>query len=69
MNEKYKYGNLCEKYKMDGDIHIGNGILKVHDIFDKTPDFMKTPTQSSPIRLARNRTLIPFTRKQKKKTN
>lgn len=41
MNEKYKYGNLCEKYKMDGDIHIGNGILKVHDIFDKTPDFMK----------------------------
>ena len=41
MNEMFKYGNLCDKYDMDGDIHVGTGILRVHDIFNKTPDFMK----------------------------
>lgn len=41
MNEKYKYGNLCDKYDMSGDIHIGTGIVKVHDIFNPLPDFMK----------------------------
>ena len=42
VNEMYKYGYLCDKYDMEGDIHVGTGILKVHDIFDPTPEFMKT---------------------------
>lgn len=37
----YKYGDLYKKYDMDGDIHIGTGIVKVHDIFNPLPDFMK----------------------------
>lgn len=41
MNEMYKYGNLCDKYNMQGDIHIGTGIVKVHDIFNPLPEFMK----------------------------
>lgn len=36
----FKYGNLYLKYNMDGDIHIGRGIVKVHDIFNPTPAFM-----------------------------
>lgn len=41
MNEKFKYGDLYRKYDMSGDIEIKGGILRVHDIFDKTPEFMK----------------------------
>ena len=41
MNEKFKYGNLCDKYDMTGDIKAGTGILRVHDIFNPLPDFMK----------------------------
>jgi len=41
MNEQYKYGNLCDKYDMDGDIHISTGTLRVHDIFNPIPEFMK----------------------------
>lgn len=41
MNEKYKYGNLCDKYDMSGDIHIGTGIVRVHDIFNPLPLFMR----------------------------
>lgn len=42
INEKFKYGNLCDKYNMDGDIHVGTGTLRVHDIFNTLPEFMKT---------------------------
>ena len=41
MNEMYKYGHLCDKYDMTGNIYAGTGILKVHDIFNPIPDFMK----------------------------
>lgn len=41
VKEMYKYGNLYEKYDMDGDIRVGTGILRVHDIFNPTPEFMK----------------------------
>lgn len=41
MNEMYKYGHLCDKYDMESDIHVGTGILKVHDIFNPLPEFMK----------------------------
>lgn len=41
MDEKFKYGNLCDKYDMTGDIHVGTGTLRVHDIFNPLPDFMK----------------------------
>ena len=40
MNERYKYGNLCDKYDMTGDITFRHGTLRVHDIFGKTPAFM-----------------------------
>lgn len=40
MDEKFKYGNLCDKYNMDGDIKVGTGILRVHDIFNPLPEFM-----------------------------
>ncbi len=38
----WTYGGLYLKYNMEDEIHIGTGIVKVHDIFQKTPDFMKT---------------------------
>ena len=41
MNEKFKYKNLCDKYDMTGDIKVGTGTLKVHDIFNPIPDFMR----------------------------
>ena len=41
MNEMFKYGNLCDKYNMDGDIKVGTGTLRVHDIFNLLPDFMR----------------------------
>lgn len=41
MNEKYKYGELYRKYNMDGDIKCGTGMLRVHDIFNPIPEFMK----------------------------
>lgn len=39
----YKYNNLYKKYNLDDGVvaHIGTGVVKVHDIFDATPDFMK----------------------------
>lgn len=41
MNEKFKYGDLYKKYDMSGDIRCGTGTLRVHDIFDPIPEFMK----------------------------
>ena len=38
---KWEYGGVYKSYNMDGDIHIGGGILRVHNIFDQLPDFMK----------------------------
>lgn len=38
---KWEYGEVYKKYNMEGEIKIGTGILKVHDIFDKLPNFMK----------------------------
>lgn len=40
VNKKYNHGNLYLKYNMDGDIKIGTGIVKVHDIFNPLPHFM-----------------------------
>ncbi len=34
-------GGYYKKYNMDEEIHVGNGILKVHDIFDPLPWFMR----------------------------
>ena len=38
---KWEYGELYKKYDMSGEIHIGTGIVKVHDIFNPLPAFMK----------------------------
>lgn len=38
---KWNYHDVYKQYNMDGDIHIGTGVVRVHDIFDATPDFMK----------------------------
>lgn len=38
---EWNYGGFSEKYDMSGEIHIGTGIVKVHDIFNPLPDFMK----------------------------
>ncbi len=39
-DKKFRYNDLYKKYNMEGDIHIGTGIVRVHDIFNKTPEFM-----------------------------
>lgn len=36
----WEYGGLYKNYDMDKEIHVGGGILKVHNIFDILPDFM-----------------------------
>lgn len=42
MSEKqWEYGGFANKYDMQGEIHIGTGIVQVHDIFNPLPDFMK----------------------------
>lgn len=38
---KFDYGEIYKKYNMDGIIQVGTGTVKVHDIFDETPEFMK----------------------------
>lgn len=38
---KWNYHDVYKQYNMDGDIHIGTGIVRVHDIFDPIPAFMK----------------------------
>lgn len=38
---KWEYGEVYKKYNMDGIIKIGGGELKVHNIFDPLPEFMK----------------------------
>ncbi len=37
----WEYGGFYKKYDMTGEIHIGTGIVKVHDIFNPLPEFMK----------------------------
>lgn len=37
---KWEYGELYKKYDMEGLITAGTGVVKVHNIFDKLPDFM-----------------------------
>lgn len=41
LSEIFDCGGYYKKYDMDGEIHIGTGILKVHDIFNPLPEFMK----------------------------
>lgn len=36
----WEYGGFADKYNMSGEIHIGTGIVQVHDIFNPLPDFM-----------------------------
>lgn len=38
---KWEYGGLYRKYDMEGIIEVGTGKLKVHNIFDPLPEFMK----------------------------
>ena len=40
-SEKWEYGGLYKKYDMDGIIRVGTGEVKVHDIYEDIPDFMK----------------------------
>lgn len=39
---KWDYGGYSKKHNMENEITLKNGILKVHDIFDKLPKFMQT---------------------------
>lgn len=39
---KWEYGEFYKKYNMEGIINIGTGMVKVHDIFEPLPEFMKT---------------------------
>jgi hypothetical protein len=41
LKSKWEYGELYKKYDMEGEIKIGTGIVKVHDIFLPLPEFMK----------------------------
>lgn len=38
---KWLYGDHAKNYDMTGEIKVGLGTVKVHDIFDPLPDFMK----------------------------
>lgn len=38
---KWEYGKLYKKHDMQGEIHIGTGIVQVHDIFKPLPAFMR----------------------------
>lgn len=38
---KWNYGDFYKKYDMKGEIKIGTGIIKVHDLFNPLPEFMK----------------------------
>lgn len=38
---RWDYGEFYKQYDMQGDIHIGTGVVRVHDIFDPLPEFMK----------------------------
>lgn len=38
---KWEYGEVYKNYNMDGVIEIGTGKVKVHDLFEPLPDFMK----------------------------
>jgi hypothetical protein len=37
----WNYKDFYKKYDMTGEIKIGTGIIKVHDIFNSLPNFMK----------------------------
>jgi hypothetical protein len=37
----WNYGGFADKYDMQGEIHIGTGIVQVHDIFNPLPAFMR----------------------------
>lgn len=38
--KEWNYGDFYKQYDMTGEIHIGTGIVKVHDIFNRLPEFM-----------------------------
>ena len=38
---KFEYGRKYKLYDMNGEIKIGTGVVKVHDIYDHVPEFMK----------------------------
>lgn len=38
---KFEYGGHYKDYDMSGDIEIGTGIVRAHDIFQMLPHFMK----------------------------
>ena len=39
--KKWNYNDVYKKYDMNGTINIGKGTVKVHDIFNGLPEFMK----------------------------
>ena len=41
MSKKWEYGGVYKKHDMSGIIELPGGTLKVHDIFEPLPDFMK----------------------------
>lgn len=38
---KFEYKGFYQNYDMSSEIKIGSGTIKVHDIFDELPEFMK----------------------------
>lgn len=38
---KFEYRRFYQKHDMAGEINIGTGTIKVHDIFEEMPEFMK----------------------------
>lgn len=41
LKRNFNYRDFYLKYDLSGEINIGTGIVKVHDIFDQLPEFMK----------------------------
>lgn len=41
MSNKWEYGGVYKKHDMSGIIELQGGTLKVHNIFDPLPEFMK----------------------------
>ena len=40
-SNRFDCGGYYKKYDMSGEIQIGTGVVKVHDIFKPVPEFMK----------------------------
>lgn len=72
MSKNWEYGEVYKKYNMEGIIEVGNGKLKVHDIFEPLPAFMYEADcifSDPPCSLSNINTFYTKADKEEKKTS